>query len=476
MNSIFISAIIFSIWYVVLFWGKNLGLSMLLFVVPFTYYLITILEKKEKIKYKKSKILIIPITLLSSTYFLFNNKFFNSLNIVVIPILILLMIVELLEKNLKLDSCLSRFIDLIFNPISYFDVTMKKIKELIKIKLKIKTKSKKSNVLKALCITVPIVIFILILLGSADEIFGNIFINIIKKFSTIFGNFEISQVIGKLICIVVIFLYLVCFFDNLVYRYNPEQEENNYKNKESDLTTIKMLLATLNIVYILFCIIQVKSLFIGTNIENYSEYARKGFFQLMLVSFINLVVILFAKINYEPKKFINSMCLLMISCTFIILISSAYRMYLYENAYGYTLLRLLVYVELFTESILLIPTIIYVLDKPIKLLKVYFWIGICIYVCVNFINIDNIIAKRNIDRYVASGNIDIYYLTEKIGTDAVNQMIRIINIDPQTIEQETIKKQTKDYLYNLENEIDTEKLDFRNFNISKYVFDKVISK
>ena len=195
----------------------------------------------------------------------------------------------------------------------------------------------------------------------------------------------------------------------------------------------------------------------------------------MLVSFINLVVILVSKINYEPKKFINYMCLLMISCTFIILISSAYRMYLYENAYGYTLLRLLVYVALFTESILLIPTIIYVLDKPIKLFKVYFWVGICIYICVNFINIDNIIAKNNIDRYIANGSIDIYYLTEKIGTDAVNQMVRIINIEPQTIEQETIKKQTETYLYNLKNEIDTEKIDFRNFNVSKYIFENKIS-
>ena len=54
-------------------------------------------------------------------------------------------------------------------------------------------------------------------------------------------------------------------------------------------------------------------------------------------------------------------------------------------------------------------------------------------------------------------------------------MVRIINIEPQTIEQETIKKQTETYLYNLKNEIDTEKIDFRNFNVSKYIFENKIS-
>lgn len=38
MNSIFVGALLFSIWSTVLFFGKNVGLSMLVFVVPFTYF------------------------------------------------------------------------------------------------------------------------------------------------------------------------------------------------------------------------------------------------------------------------------------------------------------------------------------------------------------------------------------------------------------------------------------------------------
>ena len=83
MKKVFCISLLISIWLVILFWGKNIGLSMLLFIGPFLYFLITFLEENNKIKYKKSKILIIPITLLASTYFVFNNSFFNTLNLIV---------------------------------------------------------------------------------------------------------------------------------------------------------------------------------------------------------------------------------------------------------------------------------------------------------------------------------------------------------------------------------------------------------
>ena len=81
MMNIFIGALILSIWCVTLFFGKSIGLSMLLFVVPLTYYIIHILEKNNKIENPKAKVLIIPITLLASTYFLYNNSLFNTLNL-----------------------------------------------------------------------------------------------------------------------------------------------------------------------------------------------------------------------------------------------------------------------------------------------------------------------------------------------------------------------------------------------------------
>ncbi len=52
-------------------------------------------------------------------------------------------------------------------------------------------------------------------------------------------------------------------------------------------------------------------------------------------------------------------------------------MYLYEQEYGYTFLRLVVYFILATELMLAVPTCVYVFNKKISLLKYYIVIFFC---------------------------------------------------------------------------------------------------
>ena len=144
------------------------------------------------------------------------------------------------------------------------------------------------------------------------------------------------------------------------------------KRKKSDGLNIKMqnitvntVLTVLNIVYFLFTIVQFTNLFmqIGLN-ENfgYAEYARRGFFQLMIVTFINFAIVLITNANKrETTKITNIytkiMNLFLIIFTVILICSSFVRMYFYEQEFGYTFLRLMVYFILITELVLIIPTI-----------------------------------------------------------------------------------------------------------------------
>ena len=474
MVNIIFGALFLSIWATILFFGKNIGLSVLLFIVPFIYILLNILEKKKKVKYRKARILILPIVLLASTYFIYNNSLLNKLNLIVIPVLILILIMELLEKDLKLYSRFERVIEIIFDPISYLDITMKKCKEDIISKLNFKQKTNKNtNLGKAILITIPVVFVVILLLSTADDVFGELFVNIFRKIVEFFGSFNLGGIIGRLVVIVCLFIYFAAFFDNLVSRYDDSAESSASNLNSNDNTTIKLLLGVLNIVYVIFCFIQIKSLFMKVNIEDYSYYARKGFFQLMVVSFINFVIILIAK-SYEKSKkskYVNVMSIIMIVCTFIILLSAAYRMRLYEAAYGYTLLRLLVYVALFTESILLIPTIIYVIDKPINLVKSYFTITLVVYVCLNFMNLDNVIMKNNVDRYFVISSIDLPYLRKNTGTDGIKQITRILETEAVNQEQVEIQIKVKEYIKQIHDEISP--MDFRDFNISKYRVEKM---
>ena len=85
-------------------------------------------------------------------------------------------------------------------------------------------------------------------------------------------------------------------------------------------------------------------------------------------------------------------------------------MYMYEQAYGYTLLRLLVYVSLITETILLIPTLVYIINPKVKILNYYITIIVTVYTLLSLCPVDCFIAKNNIDRYYKTKKIDVDYL------------------------------------------------------------------
>jgi len=174
---------------------------------------------------------------------------------------------------------------------------------------------------------------------------------------------------------------------------------------------MKRLLIILNVIYIIFDIIQVRSLLlhhVGDGIV-YSEYARSGFFQLMIISIINISILLITK-HCKEEKIHKHMSLVMVLLTFVIILSSLYRMYMYDMAYGYTFLRLMVYVTLITELLLLIPTIIYIYKDKFKILKYYLIIIVSIYSIINLVSIDKVIAYNNINRYYRSDKLDYEYL------------------------------------------------------------------
>lgn len=474
-GNIFIVSLILAIWSVFLFYGKQIGLSMLLFIIPITYYLIFLLEKNNKIENNKSKILLIPIILLASTYFIYDNYFFNNLNLIVIPLLIIIMLVSLFTNVFNLEVWIEKAVELVFDPIAYLGETLKKVKLgiLRKFKLKSEDNNNSKKVFKGLLITIPIALIIIGMLASADQEFSSVLYSIIRVIGKMFGNIQFMEILVRLILIIIVFIYLASFFDNIISNFKIEKEYKKDDNLK-DNTTIQMIITTLNIIYLVFSIIQIRALIIRDENINYADYARQGFFQLMIISVINLIMILIAKRKeYENNKYINIMCIFMILFTYILIISSAIRMYFYEQAYGYTFLRLAVYIALLTEAILLIPTILYVLNKKKNLLKTYFSIIVTMYIIINLVNIDNIIASRNVTRYLETGKIDMAYIENNTGTDAIKPIIRILQSDK---DENGTKQIASIYLVNTYERLNKENTDFRDFNISKALAKYLIEK
>ena len=82
--------------------------------------------------------------------------------------------------------------------------------------------------------------------------------NIINSFFNLFNNVDLMGIFIRVILIVCVFIYLSSFF-YIITRYDEYfvDEEVKEENKSVDSTTFKMVLTSLNVIYLVFCIIQI---------------------------------------------------------------------------------------------------------------------------------------------------------------------------------------------------------------------------
>ncbi len=480
-----IGSFLIAILHSILFYGQKLGISVFLFCLALGFFILYLLDKNNKIKNKKALILCVPIILISATYFIFNNTFFYVANIIALIILFTLMVILAVFEKTSIGLILNRAVYLLLGPIEFLEEAIGSIIETIENFFHKKEVSKEKNeklrkIIIGILIAIPILIVVLMLLSSADSIFSSELKEVISTLFRleIFEKQTYINLFFRIIIILMIAVYLIALLYNVLEDNFTEKEVGEKKNWTIDRTIGNTILTILNLVYLVFCYIQISVLFMKTGNMgdfDYASYARQGFFQLMAVSVINLVIILITSKRNEINKKLNytkvmNLCLSMF--TLIILFSSFYRMYLYEQEYGYTFLRLMVYVALITEAILIIPTVMYILDMKINLTKTYFVVIIIMYIIVNYMNIDNVIAKRNINRYFedTSGEyeLDIEYLGT-LGIDAAGEIKRLENE-----ENKMIRKQVEFYLNQVESEV--KDINFQNFNINRLLVKRMLEE
>lgn len=455
----------------ILLYNNEMYISVILFIIPLSIFLITYLKHIKKINNKKGLLLLIPILLLSLNYLLYDDNIFTYLNIIIIPVLFTLMFIFTINPTYRITNLLNNITYIFLKPFNYIKKMYNSILNKFNINKDLLCK------IKSVLIILPIIVIILLLLSSSDMIFKNIFNGMFKNIKSI--NF-LENIFGRILSFLFIFTYIG---STLLYLNNTDLKNNNINAKEKkfniDSFTSNALLTLLNIIYLVFDYIQINSLIlhrISMNIP-YATYAREGFFQLMIVSIINISIILIikqSKNNYKNKKYKNTMCFIMVLLTTIIIISSFLRMNMYEQAYGYTTLRLLVYASLITELVILIPTILYIFDKKINLIKSYGIIILISYVVLNLIPMNYIIAKENINRYYKIGKIDIDYLKNR-NTDNTPLLIELYKNEIKKKEKNEEITNLNDYYFKIMYKTSKIKK-IQEFNISKYKANKKLKK
>jgi len=190
-------------------------------------------------------------------------------------------------------------------------------------------------------------------------------------------------------------------------------------------------LVAVDAVFLMFVAVQVATVAGGPPDDgNYSRYARAGFWQLDVVTALTLLVLgvtarVAPRVERVDRLLLRVLLGTLAGCALAIVASAIRRLSLYEEAYGFTRLRVLVgAVELWLGVVFLLVIVAGVRLRAGWLPRAVLGTGLAALLVVAAVNPDGFIADRNVDRYLRTGDLDTKYLST-LSLDAVPALDRL---------------------------------------------------
>ena len=331
---------------------------------------------------------------------------------------------------------------------------------------------KMRSIAVGIVISIPIVIIITLLLASADVVFFHLISDMLSF------DFELSEQIWNVIKILfetgIVFLMCYAF---IIYNENLK----NVKNIDNAAITQSSnwdayIAATVNtiicIIYLIFSLIQIFGLFLGwmelPEGWTYASYARHGFFELVFICCFNIVLILFTLAYFEHTIFLRVVLTVICGCTYIMTVSSAYRMIMYIKSYHLTFLRVFVLWALLMIAIVMAGVIAYIYNIKFMLFRYILIVLTVGWLIFSIAHPDYWIASYNIATAEQGEELDIYYLNRRLSLDAYPAL----KTSGYQIENNTYSNSVKTYRKEI-----SEFMGVRKFNLSRayasYLIDKI---
>jgi hypothetical protein len=186
-------------------------------------------------------------------------------------------------------------------------------------------------------------------------------------------------------------------------------------------------LTMLGIVYVLFAAVQFRYFFLPYETLQTklgltsSEYAVRGFGELLVVTCINFAVILAAQRftalkDGKTPPYLKALLTLLVAFNFVIMASSHLRMQVYEMSFGHTVLRFLSHSFMVLLLVLNAIVLLRIFMPRVKIAKLFMAAALLYFCTATAIGPERYVARRNIGRYeqaAAMGveqDIDMGYL------------------------------------------------------------------
>lgn len=336
-------------------------------------------------------------------------------------------------------------------------------------------------VLAGTVIAVLFLVLVLPLLIRSDKIFAG-------YFEQIFQYINIGTIVRILLMFFAGTILFYTFFAAL-FQQNIKDPVEKAVKKTNALTGITFT-AILTVIYVLYSGIQIVYLFLrlGQGLPSgvtYSQYARSGFWQLLAVSIINIVMVLVCLQIFEEHRILKTLLLLISVCTCVMAASAAYRMMLYVEVYHLTFLRILVLWFLGVLILIMAGIMVSIFRRKFHLFQYITVVVACCYIGFSFAKVDGIIASYNISHSEEMCSDDLYYLMYQLSEDAAPYIAEVDVSELKSYdriyttedgmeykEDEYVKKAVRDYFQDIQNE----KYSVRQWNYSRSQAKKAAEK
>lgn len=433
-------SLIFGGFFAFSFYKTGMGINALFFTIVMIAILCLVMNKlsvpikRGTIAYYTGAILFGVSTALTSSDTL---QFFNVIGIVCILNLSLL---HQFQEDLPWDftKYIGKMLSLILFSITAIGMPFLDAIRLLK-HTKLFKNDKVMNVFLGVIISIPILWIVIALLSGADLLFGNMTKEI---YEFLFS----PDIIAVFFMILIGFMACYCIICSALVEAGKEVVRVRRKAASSIAVTAMFLIC---LVYALFCGIQViylftNGLFILPEGYTFAEYARRGFFELLAVTILNIILMLLCSALFEGSKLLRLLLTFMTVCTYIMIISATYRMLLYIGAYHLTFLRLFVLLSLLIDAFILAGVIASEYRKEFPLFRYSVAVITVGYLVFSFAKPDYFIASYLNNQSSLLTLEDAAFLTQELSLDAAPIVLPLLKDPSRWTEEKTVKREYRD--------------------------------
>jgi hypothetical protein len=283
-------------------------------------------------------------------------------------------------------------------------------------------------VARGILIALPIVAVFAALLSSADVVFGQR----LEDFIELFKLEKLPEYIFRLVYILAGAYALAGVFLHAASQSRDEKlvgEEKALVPVFLGFIEASIVLGSVALLFATFVVIQFQYFFGGqANIQidgyTYSEYARRGFGELVAVAVFSLLLILVAggvtrRETALQRRVFSGLGIGIVALVLVMLISAFQRLLLYEAAYGFSRLRTYTHVFILWLALLLVAVVVLEIlrrEKVFALAALLASLGFAL--SLGIMNVDGFIVRQNVARAVQGEELDVTYLAD-ISTDAI---------------------------------------------------------